>query len=89
MANGRRFDRRALTAASYAYPLGTVLEVVDVKNRRRVVVMVTDRGPKHRLKRLLDLSEGAAKILDIRGQGVIKVRVLILKYRQEPHIRRY
>ena len=32
MANGQRFDRRKMTAASWDFPLGTTLRVVNVKN---------------------------------------------------------
>jgi rare lipoprotein A len=53
MANGHPFDPEALTCATYAYPLGTVLRVVC--NRRSVRVLVTDRGPAPRLHRFLQL----------------------------------
>src|SRR5580692_2999321 len=55
MANGKRFDRRKLTAASWYFPLGTKIRVVNVKNGESVVVTVTDRGPNLRLHRILDL----------------------------------
>src|SRR5580704_9316556 len=51
MANGQRFDRRKMTAASWYFPLGTVIRVVNVKNGESVVVTVTDRGPNLRLHR--------------------------------------
>src|SRR5437879_10248356 len=60
MANGKRFDRRKLTAASWYVPLGTALRVVNLENGRSVTVTVTDRGPNLRLHRILDLSEAAA-----------------------------
>ena len=34
MANGKRFDRRKMTAASWYVPLGTVLRVVNLENGR-------------------------------------------------------
>jgi rare lipoprotein A (peptidoglycan hydrolase) len=63
MANGKRFDRRKMTAASWYVPLGTVLRVVNLENGRVVTVTVTDRGPNFRLHRVLDLSEAAARQL--------------------------
>ena len=68
MANGQKFDRHELTAASWYFPLGTKIRVVNVENGESVVVTVTDRGPNHRLHRILDLSEAAAERLDYLEQ---------------------
>src|ERR1700686_3697729 len=46
MANGKRFDRNKLTAASWYFPLGTTVRVVNLKNGKSVVVTITDRGPR-------------------------------------------
>lgn len=73
MANGQRFDRRKLTAASWDFPLGTVLRVVNVKNGESVVVTITDRGPNHRLNRILDLSEAAAQRIGYVEEGLASV----------------
>jgi peptidoglycan lytic transglycosylase len=73
MANGQRFDRRKLTAASWYFPLGTTLRVVNVKNGESVVVTVTDRGPNLRLHRMIDLSEAAAERLGYVEQGLTPV----------------
>jgi rare lipoprotein A len=73
MANGQPFDRRKFTAASWYFPLGTKVRVVNVKNGESVVVTITDRGPNLRLNRVLDLSEAAAEHLDYLGQGLAPV----------------
>jgi len=73
MANGQRFDRHKLTAASWYFPLGTTLRVVNVKNGESVVVTITDRGPNLRLHRILDLSQAAAERLGYVGQGLTPV----------------
>jgi peptidoglycan lytic transglycosylase len=73
MANGQRFDRHKLTAASWYFPLGTKIRVVNVKNGESVVVTVTDRGPNLRLHRILDLSEAAAKRLGYVEEGLTPV----------------
>jgi rare lipoprotein A len=81
MANGKRFDRRKLTAASWYVPLGTVLRVVNLENGRSVTVTVTDRGPNLRLHRILDLSEAAARELGYVEKGLTPVFVSpILSY---------
>jgi rare lipoprotein A len=73
MANGQRFDRHKLTAASWYFPLGTTIRVVNVKNGESVVVTITDRGPNLRLHRILDLSEAAAGRLGYVEQGLTPV----------------
>jgi len=76
MANGRPFDPEALTCATYAYPLGTVLRVVY--NRRTVRVIVTDRGPARRLGRLIDLSRAAFSELAPLDLGLVTVTVSVV-----------
>jgi rare lipoprotein A len=78
MANGKKFDRRAFTAASWFYPLGTTLHVVNLSNGNDVTVTVTDRGPNLRLHRVVDLSEAAAQQLGYIDQGLTRVLVLPL-----------
>lgn len=73
MANGKRFDRHKLTAASWYFPLGTPIRVVNVNNGQSVLVTITDRGPNLRLNRILDLSEAAAEHLDYVGEGLAHV----------------
>lgn len=78
MANGKKFDRRAFTAACWFYPLGTTLHVVNLTNGNDVTVTVTDRGPNVRLHRIVDLSEAAATQLGYIDEGLTKVIVLPL-----------
>jgi rare lipoprotein A len=75
MANGKRFDRRKLTAASWYVPLGTTLRVVNLENGKAVTVTVTDRGPNLRLHRILDLSEAGARQLGYVEKGLTHVLV--------------
>ena len=59
-ASGERFDTHQLTAAHRTLPFGTVVEVHDLDNDRRVRVRINDRGPfAHR--RIIDLSYAAAE----------------------------
>jgi rare lipoprotein A len=73
MANGKPFNRKDLTAANWNLPLGTMVRVVNLKNGNSVNVTITDRGPNHRLQRLIDLSEAAAEQLDYVQDGVAPV----------------
>jgi len=73
MANGRPFNRHAMTAASWNYPLGTKVRVTA--GTKSVVVTITDRGPAKRLHRVLDLSQSAFSKLASTDRGVIRVCV--------------
>jgi rare lipoprotein A len=73
MANGKPFDRHKMTAAAWNLPLGTVVQVVNRKNGKSVIVTITDRGPHQRLNRAIDLSEAAAKKLDFIRDGLTTV----------------
>lgn len=77
MANGRKFDCRKLTCASWRHPLGAILDVS--RDSRSVRVTVTDRGPNHRLHRDIDLSLAAARRLRFERQGVASVSVRRVK----------
>ncbi len=76
-ASGERYDMHGLTAAHRTLPFGTVVEVHDLDNDRRVQVRITDRGPFVR-GRILDLSYAAAKQLDMIGPGTAHVELLLV-----------
>ena len=78
-ASGEAYDMHQLTAAHRTMPFGTRLRVTNVANGRSVVVRVNDRGP-HVPGRILDLSLGAAKALDMVGDGVARVEVVVLAH---------
>lgn len=73
-ASGERVHHDSMTCAHRTYPFGTLLRVTNPRNKKDVIVKVTDRGPFVR-GRIIDLSYGAAKELDIIGQGVAMVTV--------------
>lgn len=71
-------DPEAFTAAHLTFPFGTLLRVTDRENGRSVMVVVNDRGPFVG-DRILDLSYGAAKALDMVGRGVTPVRIEVIQ----------
>jgi peptidoglycan lytic transglycosylase len=73
-ASGEVLDRQRLTAAHRTLPFGTVLEVTNRKNGRKVLVRVNDRGPLRR-SRIIDLSPAAAAVLGFRKRGLAIVEV--------------
>jgi rare lipoprotein A len=77
-ASGERFDKHALTAAHRTLKLGTRVRVTNQKNGRSVVVRINDRGPYGNRGRIIDLSEAAAKQLDMIEAGVVPVTLEVL-----------
>jgi len=75
-ANGERFTATHLAAASRTLPFGTLVKVT-VPSGKYVVVRITDRFRGHR-NRVLDLSEAAAELLEIRGGRVPMVNIEVL-----------
>lgn len=76
-ANGEIFTQKGMTCAHNSLPLGTWVRVTNLKNRKSVVVRVTDRL-HHKNPRLVDLSKSAAKKLGYTGEGLTKVKVEVL-----------
>lgn len=73
-ANGEAFDPRGLNAAHKHLPLPTFVRVVNLENKREIIVRVNDRGPFVH-GRIIDLSAGAAKKLDFYKKGTARVLV--------------
>lgn len=81
-ASGEIFDQNELVAAHPHLEFGTVVRVTNLENGRSVVVRVIDRGPygKNRRKGVfIDLSKGAARRLRFLHDGIVPVRVEIVK----------
>jgi len=85
MANGKRFDPKKLTAASWFYPLGSKVRVTVNSSggpARTVVVTITDRGPAKDLVqngRIIDLAQAAFKRLADPDLGLVPVVVQRVK----------
>jgi rare lipoprotein A len=54
--------------------LGTFVKVTNLRNGRTVVVRVNDRGPVVD-GRIIDLSYGAARVLNLEHRGIQQVRL--------------
>ena len=77
-ASGEPFNMYDLTAAHLTLPLGTRVKVTNLRNGRSVVVRINDRGPVVE-GRIIDLSYGAAKTLDLKARGLQRVRLDIVE----------
>jgi rare lipoprotein A (peptidoglycan hydrolase) len=77
-ASGERFKPEGLTAAHRTFKLQSWIRVTNERNGRSVIVRVNDRGPYIR-GRIVDLSRGAARVVDMVKAGVVPVKVELLK----------
>jgi rare lipoprotein A (peptidoglycan hydrolase) len=76
-SNGEKYDMHDRTCAHRWLPYNTHVRVTNLANGRSVVVRVNDRGPwKH--TRLIDLSKGAAKELDMIRSGTARVAIEVV-----------
>lgn len=76
-ANGETFDMNAYTAAHKTLPFGTMVEVTNLENGKKVIVRINDRGP-FVAEREIDLSKAAAASLDMLSRGVVRVSIRII-----------
>ena len=76
-ANGEIFSQTKMTAACNVLPLGTWIQVTNLKNGRIVVVKTSDRLHP-RMDRLIDLSRTAATKLGFISKGITRVKVVVL-----------
>jgi len=77
-SSGETYDMYAMTAAHKTLPLPTYVEVKNLKNGRKAVVKVNDRGPFHD-GRIIDLSYAAATKLGVVATGTAPVEIRVVK----------
>ena len=85
VATGAMFNPNSMTAAHRKLPLGSLVQVKNLKNGQRIYVKINDIGPcgsahcqrkrPDLLKRIIDLTPYAADELGIEGLGSVEVRV--------------
>ncbi len=77
-SNGEIYNQKGFTAAHKNLPLPSYLKVTNLRNGKKVIVRVNDRGPFVGT-RIIDLSEGSARAIDMVGTGTAKVRIELIK----------
>jgi rare lipoprotein A len=76
-SNGETYDMFAMTAAHKTLPMNTFLLVKNLDNGKEISVRVNDRGPFVK-GRIIDLSNTAAREIDMLGKGTARVRITAL-----------
>lgn len=77
-ANGEIYRVHDMTAAHKTLPFHTMVRVTNLRNGKQVIVRINNRGPYVK-GRILDLSLEAAKRLEMTKDGVVPVRMEVLK----------
>jgi rare lipoprotein A len=77
-ANGEIYDMEKFTAAHRTFPFDTWVEVTNLENKKHVDVRITDRGPFVN-GRIIDLSQAAARELDMITAGIVKVKIKVIR----------
>lgn len=85
-SNGEIYDMYGITAAHPDFPHNTIIRVTNLKNNKSTLVRVNDHMPRHP-ERLIDLSLGTAQVLDMVRDGVVKVRIEVLKWGKKEYIK--
>jgi len=76
-ASGERYDPHQFTAAHPVIPFGTHVQVVRTDGPdRAVIVRINDRCAGR--KKIIDLSEAAARQLDMLRAGLVPVQVQVV-----------
>ena len=78
-SNGETYNMYGRTAAHKTLPFNTYVRVKNLKNGKKTVVRINDRGPFVR-GRIIDLTLTAAAELGMAEDGVVPVRIEALGY---------
>lgn len=76
-SNGEIYNMHEITAAHKLLPMHTILLVQNLDNGKQTIVRVNDRGPFIR-GRIIDLSYGSAKKIDLIPSGIARVKITAL-----------
>lgn len=79
------FNKHNMTAAHRTLPIPSVVLVTNLSNKRRIRLLVNDRGPFAQTeRRIIDVSEAAARALGFHsaGRAIVHVRCIPAASRQ-------
>lgn len=80
-ANGEIFSHQNLTAACNVLPLGTWIQVTNLRNGRIIVVKTNDRLHPN-TRRIVDLTMTGAQKLGFVKDGLTRVKIEILSQKK-------
>jgi len=78
-ASGEIYNMYGISAAHPSYSMGTIVRVTNLSNNLSVILKINDRMPDFK-NRIIDLSLGAARKLDMIQNGIAKVKIEVIKW---------
>ncbi len=78
-ASGEIYNMYGISAAHPSYPMGTIIRVTNLSNDASLILKINDRMPDFK-GRVIDLSLGAARKLDMIQSGIAKVKIDVIKW---------
>ncbi|MFL1706343.1 septal ring lytic transglycosylase RlpA family protein [Campylobacter sp. MOP7] len=78
-SNGEIYNMYNMTAAHKTLPMNTMVRVVNLKNKKSIVVRINDRGP-FVAGRVIDLSKTAASKIDMIAAGTAPVFLEVIGF---------
>ncbi|TLD88238.1 septal ring lytic transglycosylase RlpA family protein [Helicobacter sp. MIT 05-5294] len=78
-SNGETYSMYAHTAAHKTLPMNTIVRVTSKENGKSTIVRINDRGP-FVAGRIIDLSNSAAKDIEMVGKGTARVRIEVIGF---------
>ena len=78
-ASGETYDMYGFSAAHPSYPMGTIVRVTNLTNNLSLILKINDRMPDFK-GRVIDLSLGAARKLDMIQNGTARVKIEVIKW---------
>ncbi len=78
-SNGETYNMHAHTAANKTLPMNTIVKVYNKDNGKITYVRINDRGPFVE-GRIIDLSNVAAKDIEMVGKGIANVRIEVVGF---------
>ncbi len=78
-SNGETYNMHAHTAAHKTLPMNTIVSVFNKDNGKSTVVRINDRGPFVE-GRIIDLSNVAARDIQMVGKGIANVRIEVIGF---------
>ena len=76
-ANGEVYDANLPTARHKTLPLPSLVKITNLENGKEIIARVNDRGPMVN-NRLMDVSQEAARQLEMPSSGTVLVQVELL-----------
>jgi rare lipoprotein A len=76
-ASGEKLRDDSMTAAHKTLPFGTLVEVTNLKNNKKEIVRITNRGPYIK-GRIIDVTVGVAEKLGFKKDGVVNVKIKVI-----------